>query len=44
MPVIEKEVTIEGSQAFDNYQKLNPLNIKITDNEIFKRLLFKENK
>ena len=44
MPVVEREVTIEGLQAFDNYQKLNPLDIKITDNEIFKRLIFKENK
>ena len=44
MPVIEKEVTIGGLKAFDNYQKLNPLDIKITDNEIFKRLIFKENK
>ena len=44
MPVVEKEVTIEGLQSFDQYQKLNPLDIKITDSEIFKRLLFKENK
>ena len=44
MPIIEREVTIEGLQSFDKYQKLNPLDIKITDSEIFKRLLFKENK
>ena len=44
MPVVEKEVTIEGLQSFDQYQKLNLLDIKITDREIFKRLLFKENK
>ena len=44
MPVVEKEVTIEGLQSLDQYQKLNPLDIKITDSEIFKRLLFKENK
>ena len=44
MPIIEKEVTIEGLQTFENYQKLNPLDIKITDNEIFKRLIYKENK
>ena len=44
MPIVEKEVTIEGLQSFDQYQKLNPLDIKITDSEIFKRLLFKENK
>ena len=44
MPIIEKEVTIEGLQSFDKYQKLYPLDIKITDSEIYKRLLFKENK
>ena len=31
MPVVEKEVTIESLQSFDRYQKLNPLDIKITD-------------
>ena len=41
MPIVEKKVTIEGLQLFDQYQKLNPLDIKITDSEIFKRLLFK---
>ena len=44
MPIIEKEVTIEGLQSFDQYQKVNPLDIKITDSEIFKKLIFKENK
>ena len=44
MSVVEKEVPIEGLQAFDNYQKLNPLDIKIIDNEIFKKLIFKENR
>ena len=44
MPVVEKEVTIEGLQSFDQYQKLNALDIKITDSELFKRLLFKGNK
>ena len=44
MPIIEREVTIEGLQSFDKYQKLNPLDIKITDSEIFKGLIFKENK
>ena len=44
MPIIEKEDTIEGLQTFENYQKLNSLDIKITDNEIFKRLIYKENK
>ena len=44
MPIIEKEVTIEGLQAFEKYQKLNPIDIKVTDNEIFRKLIFKENK
>ena len=44
MPIIEKKVTIEGLRSFDQYQKLNPLDIKITDSEIFKRLIFKANK
>ena len=44
MPIIEKEVTIEGLQSFDKYQKLNPLDIKITDSQIYKKILFKENK
>ena len=43
-PIIEKEVTIEDLQSFDQYQKLNPLGIEITDSKIFKRLIFKENK
>ena len=44
MAVVEKEVTIEGLQAFEQYQKLNPIDIKITDNEIFRKLIFKENR
>ena len=44
MAVIEKEVTIEGLQAFEQYQKLNPIDIKVTDNEIFRKLIFKENR
>ena len=44
MPIIEKEVTIEALQAFDKYQKLNPIDIKITDSEVFKELIFKENR
>ena len=44
MVVVEKEVTIEGLQAFEQYQKLNPIDIKITDNEIFRKLIFKENR
>ena len=42
MAVVEKEVTIEGLQAFEKYQKLNSIDIKITDNEIFRKLIFKE--
>ena len=44
MAVIEKGVTIEGLQAFEQYQKLNPIDIKVTDNEIFRKLIFKENR
>ena len=44
MGFVEKEITIEGLQAFDQYKKLNPLEIKITDPEIYKRLIFKENR
>ena len=42
MDVIEKEVTTEGLQNFGKYQKLNPIDIKITDNEVRRRLIFKE--
>ena len=44
MPIIEKEVTIEGLQAFEKYKKLNPIDIKVTDNETFRKLIFKENR
>ena len=44
MGFIEKESTIEGIQSFDQYKKLNPIEIKITDPEIYKRLIFKENR
>ena len=44
MAVVEKEVTIEGLQDFEKYQKLNPIDIKITDNEVRRRLIFKENR
>ena len=40
---IEREVTIEGLQKFEKYQKLNPIDIKITDNEVIRKLTFKEN-
>ena len=38
MSVVEKEVTIEALQAFDKYQKLNPIDIKITDSDLFREL------
>ena len=41
MALVEKEVTIEGLQEFEKYQKLNPIDIKITDNEVRRRLIFK---
>ena len=44
MPLIEKEVTIEALQAFDKYQKLNPIDIKITDSEVFKELSYFKNR
>ena len=45
MPKIEKEITIEALQAFDKYQKLNPIEIQITDGDIFKELtLYKNSK
>ena len=44
MNVVEKEVTIEGLQDFEKYRSLNPIDIKITDNEIKRRLLFTENR
>ena len=44
MPIIQKEVTIEALQAFDKYQKLNPIDIKITDSEVFKELTYISNR
>ena len=38
--LIEKEINIEALQAFDKYQKLNPIEIKITDN-VFHELSYK---
>ena len=38
MPKIHKEVMIEALQSFDKYQKLNPIEIQITDSSIFKEL------
>ena len=44
MVTIEREVTIEGLQKFEKYQKLNPIDIKLTDNEVIRKLFFKENR
>ena len=41
---IEREVTIEGLQKFEKYQKLNPIDIKLTDNEVIRKLIFTENR
>ena len=38
-----EEVTIEGYQKFENYQKLNPIDIEITDNEILRKLTKNKN-
>ena len=38
MPKIQKEITIEALQSFDKYQRLNPIEIQITDSDIFKEL------
>ena len=43
MRITEKEVTIEALQAFDKYQKLNPIDIKITNSDVFKELIYKKN-
>ena len=44
MGFIEKEIINEGLQSFDRYKKLNPIEIKITDPEIYNKLIFKENR
>ena len=44
MGFVEKEIIIEGLQSFNKYKKLNPIEIKITDTEIYNKLIFKENK
>ena len=42
---IHKEIVIEALQNFDKYEKLNPIEIRITDNEIFNELtIFKNSK
>ena len=38
MPKIKKDIMIEALQSFDKYQKLNPIEIQITDSAIFKEL------
>ena len=43
MSKIEKEITIEALQVFDKYQKLNPIEIQITDGDIFKELTLYKN-
>ena len=42
--VIERETTIEGLQKFSQYQKLNPIDVKITDNDVIRKLIFTENR
>ena len=44
MSVVEKELTIEALQAFDKYQKLNPIDIKITDSDLFRELTVVSNR
>ena len=44
MGFVEKEIIIEGLQSFNKYKKLNPIEIKITDDNIYNKLLFKENR
>ena len=42
MVIVEREVTIEGLQKFEKYQKINPIDIKITDNEVIRKLILKK--
>ena len=44
MGFVEKEIIIEGLQSFNKYKKLNPIEIKITDTDIYNKLIFKENR
>ena len=44
MGFVEKEIIIEGLQSFNKYKKLNPIEIKITDTDIYDKLIFKENR
>ena len=43
MGFIKKEIIIEALQSFEKFKKLNPIEIKITDPEIFNKLIVKEN-
>ena len=43
MGFIKKEIIIEALQSFDRFKKLNPIEIKITDPEIYNKLIIKEN-
>ena len=42
MGFVEREIIIEGLQSFDLYKKLNPIQIKITDNDIYNKLILKK--
>ena len=37
MGFVEKEIIIEGLQSFNKYKKLDPIEIKITDSEIYNK-------
>ena len=43
MGFIKKENIIEALQSFEKFKKLNPIEIKITDPEIYNKLIVKEN-
>ena len=43
MGFIKKEIIIEALQSFEKFKKLNPIEIKITDPEIYNKLIIKEN-
>ena len=44
MGFVEKEIIIQGLQSFNKYKKLNPIEIKITDTDIYNKLIFRENR
>ena len=43
MGFVKKEIIIEALQSFEKFKKLNPIEIKITDPEIYNKLIIKEN-